>query len=138
MQSSPLLVNSHSFSTSAYGFMSTLPTVTFSPAAIEEIQRLKLQNSCGDSDAMLKLEAVRGGCIDWYYKMSFTAEVEHLNHQGMVAESLRLMVPTSSQQILAGLHVDYSEDLMGGGFRFLNPNAVQTCGCGNSFSTNTM
>jgi iron-sulfur cluster assembly protein len=30
--------------------------------------------------------------------------------------------------------LDYSEDLMGGGFRFHNPNAAQSCSCGNSFS----
>ena len=35
---------------------------------------------------------------------------------------------------LNGLILDYSEDLMGGGFRFNNPNAKVACGCGNSFS----
>ncbi|WP_143438253.1 iron-sulfur cluster assembly accessory protein, partial [Hydrocoleum sp. CS-953] len=35
---------------------------------------------------------------------------------------------------LNGLTLDYSEDLMGGGFRFNNPNAKVVCGCGNSFS----
>jgi Fe-S cluster assembly iron-binding protein IscA len=33
--------------------------------------------------------------------------------------------------------LDYSEDLMGGGFRFHNPNAIETCGCGNSFRLET-
>jgi iron-sulfur cluster assembly accessory protein len=32
------------------------------------------------------------------------------------------------------LQIDYSEDLMGGGFRFQNPNATANCGCGNSFA----
>ncbi|MCJ8281054.1 MAG: iron-sulfur cluster assembly accessory protein, partial [Rivularia sp. ALOHA_DT_140] len=31
----------------------------------------------------------------------------------------------------------YSEDLMGGGFRFYNPKAETICGCGNSFSVNS-
>jgi iron-sulfur cluster assembly protein len=31
--------------------------------------------------------------------------------------------------------LDYSEALIGGGFKFTNPNAAQTCGCGTSFST---
>jgi iron-sulfur cluster assembly protein len=33
-----------------------------------------------------------------------------------------------------GMQLDFSTALIGGGFQFINPNATQTCGCGNSFS----
>jgi len=48
----------------------------------------------------------------------------------------QVQVIVDSQQLehLDGLILDYSEDLMGGGFRFNNPNAKVVCGCGNSFS----
>lgn len=47
-----------------------------------------------------------------------------------------ISVVVAQQQInyIDGLTLDYSEDMMGGGFRFHNPNAKQSCGCGNSFS----
>jgi len=50
---------------------------------------------------------------------------------------LEVVIDADSLPFLEGLTLDYSEDLMGGGFRFHNPNAAQTCGCGNSFSLKT-
>lgn len=47
---------------------------------------------------------------------------------------IQLVVDAKSLDYADGLSVDYSEDLMGGGFRFQNPQAIATCGCGNSFS----
>mmetsp|Transcript_14015 Transcript_14015/g.39631 ORF Transcript_14015/g.39631 Transcript_14015/m.39631 type:complete len:82 (-) Transcript_14015:208-453(-) len=35
---------------------------------------------------------------------------------------------------LFGMELDYSHELIGGGFKFTNPNAESTCGCGKSFS----
>jgi iron-sulfur cluster assembly accessory protein len=49
-------------------------------------------------------------------------------------DGVQVVVDAQSISAIAGLTLDYSEDLMGGGFRFHNPNALQTCGCGNSFS----
>jgi len=40
-----------------------------------------------------------------------------------------------SQEHLAGVTVDYVTGLHGAGFKFLNPNAARTCGCGSSFAT---
>jgi len=40
-----------------------------------------------------------------------------------------------SMTFIQGLTIDFSEDLLGGGFRFKNPNAVASCGCGTSFAT---
>lgn len=47
---------------------------------------------------------------------------------------LQVMFQSSELNYLNGLVIDYSEDMMGGGFRFSNPNADRVCGCGNSFS----
>jgi len=45
-----------------------------------------------------------------------------------------VVIDDQSLDYINGLMLDYSEDLMGGGFRFHNPNAKHSCGCGNSFS----
>lgn len=35
---------------------------------------------------------------------------------------------------LKGVQVDFSEDILTGGFQINNPNAKRTCGCGTSFA----
>ena len=47
---------------------------------------------------------------------------------------LELIIPFSSFVYLVGTQVDYSDDLLNGGFKFTNPQANRTCGCGTSFS----
>jgi iron-sulfur cluster assembly accessory protein len=50
---------------------------------------------------------------------------------------IQVVIAPANLPYIDGLTLDYSEDLMGGGFRFHNPNAIQTCGCGNSFAIAT-
>ena len=76
--------------------------------------------------------------MDWYYNLSLLSKGKDHDCHVMNCEGIEVAVPVSNQGLLAGIHIDYSEDLMGGGFRFSNPNAAQTCGCGSSFSTNAM
>jgi len=47
---------------------------------------------------------------------------------------ITVVVDAQSVNYVRDLLLDYSEDLMGGGFRFHNPQAIATCSCGNSFS----
>ena len=49
-------------------------------------------------------------------------------------EGVRLAVDPKSLLFLYGLQLDYSTALIGGGFKFSNPNATASCGCGTSFS----
>ena len=48
---------------------------------------------------------------------------------------LRVIVDSRSLPYVVGANIDYEDSLMGGGFHIENPNAVSTCGCGNSFRT---
>jgi iron-sulfur cluster assembly protein len=50
------------------------------------------------------------------------------------ANGIKVISEADSCHYIQNLTIDYSEDLMGGGFRFNNPQATVTCGCGNSFS----
>jgi len=45
----------------------------------------------------------------------------------------RCAVDPKSLLFLYGLKLDYSPELIGGGFKFSNPNAETSCGCGKSF-----
>jgi iron-sulfur cluster assembly accessory protein len=117
--------------------MDTISSITFSAAAIDEIKRLRAQQS-QPSNAYIKLSLLRGGCMEWYYNLSFTLEQNDLPSYRVSTDTdhcLQVVIPDEEHALLNGLHIDYSEDLMGGGFRFSNPQATQTCGCGHSFST---
>ena len=47
--------------------------------------------------------------------------------------NIRCVVDSQSLPYLRGLHVDYSDKTIGGGFLFSNPNAKKTCGCSRTF-----
>ena len=49
-------------------------------------------------------------------------------------EDIRCVVDAKSLLYLYGLELDYSDQLVGGGFKFYNPNAEESCGCGSSFA----
>ena len=47
-------------------------------------------------------------------------------------ENMRCVIDPKSLMFLYGMQLDYSDELIGGGFSFSNPNAEETCGCGKS------
>ncbi|WP_348229683.1 HesB/IscA family protein [Trichocoleus desertorum] len=102
-----------------------------SQAAIKEILRLK--QKCHKPDAVFRLGVQPSGCSGMSYTLEFDEEVG-LNDALYDCNGIQVAIARSSLTVLSGLNLDYSEDLMGGGFRFHNPNATQSCGCGNSFS----
>lgn len=108
--------------------------INISKAAASEIKRLQLKRQ--NPEARLRLGVQRGGCADFYYTLGFDTVI---NPSDRVYESEGLLVIVNEESLnyIAQLTLDYSEDLMGGGFRFHNPIAVETCGCGNSFRLET-
>ncbi|BAY11466.1 HesB/IscA family protein [Calothrix sp. NIES-2098] len=103
--------------------------IQLSPAAASEIQRLKLKQP---QNVLFRLAIKAGGCSGWFYEMSFD-ETAKVGDRTFDLNGIQLVVDAESVKYIHGLTVDYSEDLMGGGFRFQNPGAIATCGCGNSF-----
>ena len=104
--------------------------IHLSQAAVGEIKRLQLRHQT--PEARLRLGVQHGGCSELYYTIDFD---EALNPGDRVYEcdDISVVVDDKSIDYISELTLDYSEDLMGGGFRFHNPNAVESCGCGNSF-----
>jgi iron-sulfur cluster assembly protein len=102
-----------------------------SQAAINEILRLK--QKCQQPNAVFRLGVQPSGCSGMSYTLEFDENIgpedELYNCNG-----IQVAIARTNTAFLNGLNLDYSEDLMGGGFRFHNPNATQSCGCGNSFS----
>jgi iron-sulfur cluster assembly protein len=105
--------------------------IEISKAAISEIKRMQAVRE--QSTSKFRIGFASGGCKDFYYTIDL---VDSIDHEDRVSEVGGILVSIDPQQLeyLDQLKLDYSEDLMGGGFRFENPLTTSVCGCGNSFS----
>ena len=90
--------------------------------------------SKGNDKVLFSVEG--GGCSGLNYELKFTdKEPTEQDEVIYFAEgNMKLVIPISSYVYLIGTEIDYSEDLLNGGFKFGNPQANRTCGCGTSFS----
>lgn len=104
--------------------------INLSKAAVEEIRRLQLRRQM--PEARLRLGVKPGGCAALYYTIDFD-QITNLGDRVFDCSGIAVIVDEQSISSIKELLLDYSEDLMGGGFRFHNPNAIESCGCGNSF-----
>lgn len=77
-----------------------------------------------------------GGCSGMNYNLKFTDREPNERDQVIYFAngSMKLLVPFASYVYLIGTEIDFSSDLLNGGFKFGNPQANRTCGCGTSFS----
>ncbi len=84
--------------------------------------------------AQVEFSVEGGGCSGMNYKMN-KLERELNDRDKVIKEGdLELIIPFSSFVYLIGTKIDFSDDLLNGGFKFTNPQANRTCGCGTSFS----
>ncbi|MDZ8106083.1 MAG: iron-sulfur cluster assembly accessory protein [Nostoc sp. DedQUE12a] len=104
--------------------------IHLSQAAASEIVRIKSKQQ---PNVLFRLAVKPGGCSGFFYDMSFDEAIK-VGDRVFDFDEIQVIVDAESLNQLKGLTVDYSEDLMGGGFRFHNPQAIATCTCGNSFS----
>ena len=105
--------------------------------AIEQISNLLK----GQSDKKALRVGVRsGGCSGMSYTMDFIGNNEinpddKVNDYSLKADqSFQVVCDPKSLLYIYGMQLDFSKELIGGGFNFVNPNASQTCGCGSSFA----
>ena len=77
-----------------------------------------------------------GGCSGMNYDLKFTdREPNNKDHIiNFANNTMKLLVPFASYVYLMDTEIDFSNDLLNGGFKFGNPQANRTCGCGTSFS----
>jgi iron-sulfur cluster assembly protein len=108
------------------------PTLTLTPLAAAKIKELlQARNIPGYA---LRVFVAGGGCSGLQYGMAFEEKPQEFDTV-VETDGVRLIVDPTSVVYIAGATVDFIDSLMGGGFRIDNPNAVSTCGCGQSFRT---
>jgi iron-sulfur cluster assembly protein len=80
----------------------------------------------------VRFSVIDGGCSGYQYSLDITnsPKPDDLSEQ---LGKIRVYIDKESAPLLEGVVVDYVEGLTQSGFKFLNPNATDTCGCGQSF-----
>jgi len=81
----------------------------------------------------LRISVTGGGCSGMQYAMALEAAA---NTEDTVVEcgAVKIFVDPTSAPLLTGVTVDFLDSMEGSGFKFTNPNAKASCGCGTSFS----
>lgn len=104
--------------------------VTVSPKALAEINRLLAEQN--NPDMGLRLGVKGGGCSG----LSYVIDLGTPTPKDLIQEigGVRILIDPRSSLYLKGSELDYSGGLQDRGFKFKNPNAQNTCGCGESFS----
>ena len=104
--------------------------VRLTPAAGVKIRALIARDNPGD---YLRIAISGGGCNGLSYKLKFAAAPKRGDILVQTGGS-PVLVDSKTALYLKGTMVDYSDKLIGGGFKFTNPNAKASCSCGDSFS----
>ncbi|MFT3914673.1 MAG: iron-sulfur cluster insertion protein ErpA [Anaeromyxobacteraceae bacterium] len=81
----------------------------------------------------IRIGVMGGGCAGFQYSMDFEKDPRE-GDMTIAQDGVTLLVDPMSSMYLQGVTIDYVVGLQGAGFKFINPNAKSTCGCGSSFS----
>jgi iron-sulfur cluster assembly protein len=101
-------------------------------AAIAEIKR-RMTQTPDTGKKILRLRVGAGGCSGLSYEMEFVAAGDTKDRE-FVFDGLSVLIDARSLTYVAGMTLDYSTQMVNGGFQFSNPRAKRSCGCGTSFS----
>ena len=108
------------------------PVVSMTTRAADKLKEVIAKQ--GRDDLALRVYVTPGGCSGFSYGMTF-AEGREEDDTLIEQEGVRIVVDPMSAMYIKGSEIDFVDALMGGGFALRNPNAVSSCGCGQSFRT---
>ncbi len=106
--------------------------VTFTENAAKQIKRQLADVSGAEASVRIGIEA--GGCSGTKYVIT-PGTAKQPNDVETTQFGLTVLCDPISLTSIEGLQVDFVDALVGGGFKFENPKAVSSCGCGDSFKT---
>jgi len=106
--------------------------ITVTDRAVDEVRRIVTEQSLPET-TVLRVGVKGGGCSGFSYTLGFDDKTGPAD-QIFESNGVRVAVDPKSFLYLSGTQIDFEESLMGRGFKFGNPNASKSCGCGESFS----
>ncbi len=107
--------------------------IELTEAAVSQVRRMKAKHDLGD-DYGLRIGVKAGGCAGREYVLDLE-EGPGEKDRVFEFEDVKVFVDPRSYLFVNGLCLDFFETMLEHGFKFENPNAASSCGCGTSFTT---
>jgi len=107
--------------------------VTVTPMAAEKIKELLKDDNKNLGKTALRVFVQGGGCSGFQYGLMIDEEGQGPNDKVFESNGIKILIDPISIRYLTGAEIDFDEAK--GGFTVKNPNAISTCGCGQSFNT---
>jgi iron-sulfur cluster assembly protein len=101
--------------------------ITVTEEAIQQVK--KLQEEQNLKEYALRVGIQGGGCSGLSYTLGFDSDIKEKDKVFDI-DGIKVVVDMKSLLYLSGTTLTYEDSMLGGGFRFENPNATRTCGCG--------
>ncbi len=108
------------------------PELLLTDQAVQQVKQLLARDK--HDGYGLRVSVANGGCSGFSYQLKFEKEPAPQDVV-LMRDGLNIYIDSASAPYLKGTVIDFVTGLYGGGFKFSNPNATGTCGCGTSFST---
>jgi iron-sulfur cluster assembly accessory protein len=109
-----------------------LPPIHLTPKAVEMVKATREQEGMNDTYG-LRVAVRGGGCSGFEYALDFE-QAARPTDTVLQYDGLKIYLDPISARYLEGTEIDYVMGMTGAGFKFHNPKATGTCGCGSSFS----
>lgn len=105
--------------------------IQISEETANEVKRIKQEQNL--EDYFLRCGVIGGGCAGLSYSLGFDKTI---TENDIIEEQhgIKVVCDNKSNLYISKATLEFSKDLLGGGFKFINPMAKSTCGCGQSFS----
>ena len=100
--------------------------------AADEVKRY-IDSGDFDAETFLRVGVAAGGCSGFDYRLEFDNSYDEAKDQKYEHHGVQLVVDKKSDLLLDGTTIDFYDGLQQRGFKFDNPNATRSCGCGKSF-----
>lgn len=111
--------------------VAAVPPVGFTESALQELHRLYEALEVKE-DSVLRIGVKGGGCSGLSYLLAFDKPEDDDSHYEL--DGIPMVMKKAHVMYVLGMQVDWETGLNNRGFSFNNPNASETCGCGQSFS----
>lgn len=109
--------------------------ISLTEKAAEKVREIRAgaENEGVGAEEGLRVRVIGGGCSGFSYDLFLEPDTNEMD-QEFESHGIRIYVDMMSLQYLEGTEIDWVDTLHQSGFKFLNPKAKSTCGCGSSFS----
>jgi len=104
--------------------------IQLTPAAEKQMAKQITKEGC----TSMRLSLRPAGCSGLEYILEYVNEAQSNDYQ-LSCDGFKLFIDAPSYaQALAGLHIDFQQDMLSSAFVYENPNKKGECGCGISFT----